>query len=1140
MRAASRLIILLMLILLGNWTHGSSFVFTNYFQNLKIGGGGFVVGQEETSKDGTQANTNRCVRTDTYGAYCWSWSQGKWCQLITKNSMPINNFGFYPSPASFTGTIAGTTLTVNTFAYGGIGIGQTLVGAGISGSPTITALGTGRGGIGTYTISGSQTVSSPEAMTTTGALAVLQQTGGAGVVEIATSKSSPNVGYMVFNGLVFVSTNISNPTCTADGTVSVTWTQTALTQMLDSESGDTYRINGRKMAVDPANPNVVYVGSPVAGLFVTYNGGTSWSSVSGVPSATADGGGGSYPGYNIAFDPNSGTTTCPDSSSPCTNTIYAYPYQLSGSALYVSTNGGLTWSATTGGPANGLQHMIVDQNSNVWAVDGVTTSGANLWKYASGTWTEAPGSPGTGWHTVTVDPANASTLVLVGGAGGPKVSLNGGTSWSGTYSFTLAATDAPWQAAINQLFLSTGDTQFDPTQSHVLICDCGQGVWSSVLPSGSFTWTSMVAGIEQLVGNQIIVPKANQPLVAADDEIGLSLVSTSTNYAAANQINPVAIGEPITGGYGIDYASSNPNFFAAIVTAESSTNTPYSFSGSATGAIANFLPWNSWNATILTSGSCMANNGSGLVRFTLTLACGVPGGTSGLTTWANGSGSIVTVYCTAPTAIGVTLNVGGTSNFPVTVGANYIDLQNSAFVSNYVTYCPSYVVYVATGPFTTWGGEYSISNITSSGGAINVAWTTATGAPIGPGTIVIISGVTGTTEANGNWVVKSKSGQSAVLYGSTFVNNYISGGSIYTWAPPGGYIAASTPSNVVSVGMADYPYCTTDGGQTWSVPSGLASTGWINAYFDLRHTIAADRVTANTFYGYNHASGFYSWTNCATATLVSAWNNTTGTPVGNPGTNSNVDGSLKTVPGEAGHFFYLAGAQSGNHPQNTLLWRSCNGGANFVSGSVTGATWANVSGGQITFTFSVNHGISVGDYIITTGFLPSGYNGSFVAQSGTSGTSLVVAKTGDPGSESQLGTVSDTLQPVKGFFEPRAIGFGHAANGKNYSAIIVGGWYSSDNNSSDARYGIWRSTDDANNGVTGACVGGNTWALINDYPVSRMDFLQDVAGDMNVYGAYYGAFSGSGYFWGQFNYLLHRDLDPASNDNSPVGLDKAA
>ena len=62
--------------------------------------------------------------------------------------------------ASFTGAIAGTTLTVSAVASGTLAVGQTIsdtTGNLVAGT-TITALGTGSGGTGTYTVSSTQTV----------------------------------------------------------------------------------------------------------------------------------------------------------------------------------------------------------------------------------------------------------------------------------------------------------------------------------------------------------------------------------------------------------------------------------------------------------------------------------------------------------------------------------------------------------------------------------------------------------------------------------------------------------------------------------------------------------------------------------------------------------------------------------------------------------------------------------------------------------------------------------------------------------------------------------------------------------------------------------------------------------------------
>ena len=65
-----------------------------------------------------------------------------------------------PSSAVFTGSISGTTLTVTAITNGTIAAGQSLFGVGVTAETVITALGSGSGGVGTYTINLSQTVTS--------------------------------------------------------------------------------------------------------------------------------------------------------------------------------------------------------------------------------------------------------------------------------------------------------------------------------------------------------------------------------------------------------------------------------------------------------------------------------------------------------------------------------------------------------------------------------------------------------------------------------------------------------------------------------------------------------------------------------------------------------------------------------------------------------------------------------------------------------------------------------------------------------------------------------------------------------------------------------------------------------------------
>lgn len=62
-------------------------------------------------------------------------------------------------PFSGTGSIAGTILTIDSVTVGALTVGAVIVGTGITAGTTITALGTGTGGEGTYTVDISQSAS---------------------------------------------------------------------------------------------------------------------------------------------------------------------------------------------------------------------------------------------------------------------------------------------------------------------------------------------------------------------------------------------------------------------------------------------------------------------------------------------------------------------------------------------------------------------------------------------------------------------------------------------------------------------------------------------------------------------------------------------------------------------------------------------------------------------------------------------------------------------------------------------------------------------------------------------------------------------------------------------------------------------
>lgn len=68
-------------------------------------------------------------------------------------------------PAAFTASVATNILTVTAVSSGVIGVGQSVFGAGLASSPTISGLGSGTGGAGTYYLSVSQSTIGSETMT---------------------------------------------------------------------------------------------------------------------------------------------------------------------------------------------------------------------------------------------------------------------------------------------------------------------------------------------------------------------------------------------------------------------------------------------------------------------------------------------------------------------------------------------------------------------------------------------------------------------------------------------------------------------------------------------------------------------------------------------------------------------------------------------------------------------------------------------------------------------------------------------------------------------------------------------------------------------------------------------------------------
>ncbi len=102
--------------------------------------------------------------------------------------------------AVVTGSITATTLTVSAVTSGALAVGQVISGAGVTAGTTITALGTGTGGAGTYTVSPTQTASSTTISAGPAAVTYDSQS-GAFVITSGTPGVTSTIGYATVGAL---------------------------------------------------------------------------------------------------------------------------------------------------------------------------------------------------------------------------------------------------------------------------------------------------------------------------------------------------------------------------------------------------------------------------------------------------------------------------------------------------------------------------------------------------------------------------------------------------------------------------------------------------------------------------------------------------------------------------------------------------------------------------------------------------------------------------------------------------------------------------------------------------------------------------------------------------------------------------
>ena len=178
----------------------------------------------------------------------------------TAPAAKLNVAGSNNSTWSVTASITSTTMTVTAVASGTIAVGDLVFGSGLQAYTRVTAFGTGTGGVGTYTVSVSQTVSSGTVLGSS--------TYANTLIRITDTDTSQAINQPT-GGLQFFTSDSSSPTAGVGAYVVAlaedSTPDTALVFGTRAETGGGVDANER-MRIDPAGNVGIGTGYPNANL----------------------------------------------------------------------------------------------------------------------------------------------------------------------------------------------------------------------------------------------------------------------------------------------------------------------------------------------------------------------------------------------------------------------------------------------------------------------------------------------------------------------------------------------------------------------------------------------------------------------------------------------------------------------------------------------------------------------------------------------------------------------------------------------------------------------------------------------------------------------------------------------------------
>jgi photosystem II stability/assembly factor-like uncharacterized protein len=302
------------------------------------------------------------------------------------------------------------------------------------------------------------------------------------------------------------------------------------------------RGNGERMAVDPNDGRILFLGTRKSGLWRSADGAATWTKVATFPADVlqlppdeaklpAWRGGGRSSIVFVVFDPGSGA------AGKASRTLFAGVSVMGRPGLFRSDDGGNAWKIVPGQPTRYRpNHAVLASDGNLFVTYGtdpgpMPMEDGAVWKLdtRSGAWTDVtPDRPSKerkfGYAAVSIDAHNPK-VVIASSFYRPKGeevfrSVDGGASWrpvfggGGVMDYALA----PYvqDTEIHWLF----DVEIDPSNPDHALFTTGYGGWETHdltnvdkrLPTH---WTVMSPGIEETVALALYSPTKGAHVVTA-------------------------------------------------------------------------------------------------------------------------------------------------------------------------------------------------------------------------------------------------------------------------------------------------------------------------------------------------------------------------------------------------------------------------------------------------------------------------------------------------------------------------------------------------------------------------------------------------------------------------------------------------